>query len=315
MRESRRNVRMSHVPALMVDKLKGSTIILVAAKHNKRTDYAKTGEGRSIDPSRTHLNQSLLGHQTPKAISENARKMMEAAGITALRKDAVRAIEFVTSLPLNHGIDADAFFRAVLAWIAARYGGIANVLSADVHHDEPHLHMHVLLLPLVAGRMNGSDALGGPAQMKAMHRAFESEVAVPLGLSRRIPKLIGGKKIAAASLVREFMKRAQDPAMLSPAWPVIQAHIVDNPEPYLTALNIDAPTEKPKRARSFTDYGISKGKGPKVERGSETISRRDWAPNHMLCRVRSSSGVVQALERRSNSAHPSRSQQHQFPGR
>jgi hypothetical protein len=274
---------MSHAAALMVKKLTGPTHILVAAKHNKRTDYMKTREGRSIDPSLSHLNESLLGLQAPKSIAAMAQVMMSAANIR-MRKDMVRAIEFVVSLPLAHGIDADTYFRSAMAWIGKRYGGMQNILSADIHRDEPHLHMHVLLLPLIGGRMIGSVLLGGPAQMRAMQRDFESEVAVPHGLSKRIPKLRGDKKVAAASEVRERMKKTQDPAMDSPAWLVIQADIQGNPEPYLTLYNIDVPTSKPKRMKSFTDIFISKGKGPKVERRSGSESGVcDGTQNHMLC--------------------------------
>ncbi|WP_368923885.1 plasmid recombination protein, partial [Comamonas aquatica] len=59
--------------------------------------------------------------------------------------------------------DECAYFQAALDWMATEFGS-ANLLSAVVHKDESAQHMHVLIVPLVQGSMQGSDLLGGKAQ-------------------------------------------------------------------------------------------------------------------------------------------------------
>lgn len=125
---------------LRAKKLKGSAIVRAAAAHNKRTIQAELGAGGSIDAGRSRFNESLAGPSTAGLVADRARFLMETAGVVHLRKDAVRAIEFVISLAPSHGIDDRSFFVDAVAWLAARYGGIDNVLSADIHRDEPAPH-------------------------------------------------------------------------------------------------------------------------------------------------------------------------------
>src|SRR5207245_6185490 len=53
-----------------------------------------------------------------------------------------------------------------LAWIEVYFA--VPVLSAVVHVDEAAPHMHVLLLPLLNGRMQGSDLVGSRSRLRAM---------------------------------------------------------------------------------------------------------------------------------------------------
>ena len=109
-----------------------------------------------------HLNNTLAGPDTANGVANLANTLMEQAKVGKLRKDAVRALEFVFSLPPGHQIDDGAYFRDCMAWVQSHYGGA--VLSADVHRDESALHMHLLLLPLEEGRMVGSRMMGNRSQ-------------------------------------------------------------------------------------------------------------------------------------------------------
>lgn len=172
---------MSHAPVLLLKKLKGSSIVRTAADHNKRSRDRSHKASSAIDTVRTNLNQCLHGPKTAKEVSGIAKGLMRAAGIKLLRKDAVRAIEVIVSLPPSGQVAEMAYFRASFGWVAAYFGGISNVLSADVHFDETAPHMHVLVLPLFGGRMRGSEAVGGPAKLKAMHQSFHDQVANAYG--------------------------------------------------------------------------------------------------------------------------------------
>ena len=52
---------MSGAAILRIKKLTGSGIIGKAARHNKRTIQAEMGASSSIDPTRSHLNETLMG--------------------------------------------------------------------------------------------------------------------------------------------------------------------------------------------------------------------------------------------------------------
>ncbi len=252
---------MSGGAMLRAKKLKGSGIVRAAAAHNKRTIQAEQGTGGSICALRSNLNECLAGPAQPEQVAQLARSMMEARGAAPRRKDAVRAIEFVVSLAPNHGIDDRAFFVDAVAWLGARFGGIDNILSADVHRDEAAPHLHVLLLPLIDGKMQGSDALGGRAKLAAMHGAFHAQVAGPYGLKRAPARLRGNSKAAAASLVLQHMRRTADEALRSPTWGVIREGIERDPAPYLAALGIVAPAAKARPLRTMAAIFTSKGKG------------------------------------------------------
>lgn len=83
---------------------------------------------------------------------------MEEAGAKIKRKDCVRAIELMFSLPTHLLVDRIAFFTDAVAWIKAYYS--IPVLSAVVHLDESSPHCHVLMLPLREGKMDSDQPTG-----------------------------------------------------------------------------------------------------------------------------------------------------------
>lgn len=255
---------MSSGAMLRAKKLKGSAIIRAAAAHNKRTIQAEVGVGVQIAPDRSRFNECLAGPATPELVADRARELMRAGGVVNLRKDAVRAIEFVVSLAPTHGIDDRAFFVDAAVWLAARFGGTDNLLSADIHRDEAAPHLHVLLLPLIGGRMNGSDAIGGRLKLAALHSDFHAQVAAPYGFKRAPSRLQGTTKAAGVAAVLEQFRRTADPAMRSVAWGVTRECIERDPAPFMAALGIEPLKVKAKAHRSMTAIFTSKGKGSAV---------------------------------------------------
>jgi len=222
------------------------------------------GATSHINPSRMHLNESIAGPPSADEVAAHAKRLRLEAGITKLRKDAVQALELVFSLPPNHHVDELAFFRDCTKWAATRFGGNQNLLSADIHRDEASPHCHVLMLPLIGGRMVGSDLLGNRQKMQAMHSQFHSDVASRHGLTKPPSRLAGAAKQSAASTILRELRANADPAMLSAIWPSIRDAIEKDPAPFLLALGINL-AENPKKVRSMTQIFTSKGKGPAKE--------------------------------------------------
>lgn len=259
---------MSAAGFLRLGKLIGAGKTLVAARHNLRAIQAEMGAGGSIDATRSHLNYRLAGPDSPEAVAELARERMATAGVTKMRKDGVRAIEAIFSLPAGADLDERAYFADCVAWAAARFTGPDNVMSADVHLDESQRHLHVLILPLVGGRMVGSDLVGGPAKLKAHQAAFYDAVASRYGLRRAPARLRGEGKATAAAAVLGRLRELNDPALRSATWATLRDAIERDPAPWAMALGIDLDARTPRRMKTMAQIFTSPGKGG--ERGLST---------------------------------------------
>ena len=271
---------MSGAAFLRIKKLKGGGIITAAARHNKREIQAEMGATGSIDPTRSHLNYSLAGPAAAGDVAQLAKDTMTAAGVTKLRKDAVMGLEIVFSLPPGHTIDDRAYFTDCSTWAARYFGGVN--LSVDVHKDEAQHHCHLLLLPLIDGRMAGSDMLGGKQMLMAMHKQFHLDVAGRYGLNKAPARLTGASKQAAAKAVLQRLRETGDKALQSNLWATMRDVIESDPMPFVMALSIElkAPAKK---LKTFTQIMTSKGKGKAKE--ANPIGFTPPAKRQTLCSV------------------------------
>ena len=255
---------MSGAAFLRIKKLKGGGIITVAARHNRRVIQAEMGAAGSIDPARSCLNETLTGPSTAADVGQLAKDLMTAAGVVKLRKDAVMGLEFVFSLPPGHALDDRVYFTACAEWAGATFGGAQNVLSVDIHRDESQPHCHVLLLPLIDGRMIGNKIIGGKQKLMALQKDFHATVAALHGLSKAPARLSGTAKQAGAKAVLQKLRETSDGALQSAAWAVIREAVERDPAPFLLALGIELATPEMK-LRTSTAIFTSKGKGKAKE--------------------------------------------------
>jgi len=230
-----------HVQVLRIKKLSGKGIILKAAKHNHREIQAEIGIEMDgvIDPLRIADNRILLGASSAIGVANSAQLLMDEAKIKPLRKDAVRALELIVSLPPNSAINHERFFNESLQWVVDYFK--APIISAIVHNDEAAPHCHVLILPLIAGRMVGSDLLGHKTKLVAMQADFHLRVSAGHGLKRqtqRKPLSAGIRKLALdiAFEVLQINSGLSD-AVLSV---LLEPHR-RNPEPLLNVLHLKMP--------------------------------------------------------------------------
>lgn len=80
----------------------------------------------------------------------------------------------------------DSYFQKALAFVASRFGGMTNILTAVVHRDEATPHMQVLLMPLdrTTHRFSASKMIGGPPGLSALQDAFHAECGAEFNLER-----------------------------------------------------------------------------------------------------------------------------------
>ncbi|WP_396431589.1 plasmid recombination protein [Limnohabitans sp.] len=245
---------------MRLDKLKGNGIWMKAARHNKRAIQAELGASGHIDATRSHQNITLIGPSIADEVTKLAKNKITTAGITKPRKDAVIGLELVFSLPTNHGQDVIEYFNACAYWAGETFGGLDNIVSADIHRDEAQDHAHVLLVPLIDGRLRGSDAVGNKRKLSELQAKFYKDVASKFGFSKPRARLSGLTKTHTARQVLDKLR--QDPAAKSLVWAVIRDSVARDPLSYALALGIDTDvvrTEKP--AKSMAQIFTSKGKG------------------------------------------------------
>lgn len=197
-------------------KFKSLNKLRAALKHNLREDGRELHSNQRIDPKRKQLNVNMVGGDNVDAIMELEKRLVAAAGegrvkkdggVVKVRSDAVRAIEFLFSLPPNSGVDEHKFFGMALEWVERRYQ--APVLSCVRHNDEGddhHPHMHVVVLPVRDGRMIGSSMIGLYTVMQA---AFHAEVAAPFGLRSAVRPDLATRKAAAVAFMSALDARPE----------------------------------------------------------------------------------------------------------
>lgn len=237
---------------LRIKKLTDRDIVRVAARHNLREIQAEFGADSHIEHTRIGLNQVIAGAATAAEVAAYAKHLMHDANIGTLRRDAVRGVEVVISLPTASAIDHTAFFTDSLAWVRGFFK--VPVLSAVVHLDEAAPHCHVLLLPLVNGRMAGSDLVGNRTRLQAMQASFFEQVGLRYGLVRPKPqkRLSTATRHKAASMILSTIQG--NPGLLDR--PDVESAMLlvlgRDPEPLLTALGLSMPPPS-KPAQSFVE--------------------------------------------------------------
>jgi len=238
------------MPAAFLNTLKltGPGKVLAAARHNLREIAAELGADSHIDSSRTQFNRVLAG---PESAAEVAA-LADAATPARLRKDAVRAVEVVISLPGEHGVyDLERFFHDSLVWVLRFFG--VRMLSAVLHVDEEFPHAHFLLLPLVDGRMIGSELVGNRNRLREMQADFYRNVSSQHGLTK--PSTAGrmpSKQLRDGAAKMLYEAIVANPSVL--LRPDVRMQLCEcvarNPAPLAEVLGMAMP-ERQKKRRTF----------------------------------------------------------------
>lgn len=247
--------------------------ILIAARHNKRAEQNERGSRANINPDLSRLNQRLRGPATAEEVAALAQTLMAAAGVAVdkLRKDYTQAVELIFSLPPDTTINTVEYFERCVVWVGQHFGS-DNILSADVHHDEAAPHCHVLVLPLVDGRMSGATLLAR-ANLQRLNADFLQKVGKHYGM-RKATRLDGVSRSALAVAVLERLKASGDPVMRSPIWNEVRAAIGRDPQPFAISLGVEV-SKPEKKLRTMAEVFTSKGKKTAEDRNLGFEAQKD----------------------------------------
>ncbi|QOL49731.1 plasmid recombination protein [Massilia litorea] len=231
---------MSHHQFVSLKRLKEKNIIEVAARHNLREIAAEwRSPATKIDSRRSHLNQVIAGPCEAVEVARLAQRLMREAGIGSLRKDAVLGLEVLVSLPPEMDAELqDAVFSDAVKWTESHFN--APVLSAVTHRDEAAPHCHILVLPLVKGRMIGSELYGNKAKLRGMLADFHDKVGKRYGLMTKATMLDTYRFANRLALERTFAA-LQGHALSDAVLGVLLEPHLQNPAPLLAVLGLPVP--------------------------------------------------------------------------
>jgi len=224
---------------LRIKKLIGKNIVKSAARHNLREIAAERGADSHIDAARISFNRVLRGEATASGVALSAQALMDQAGVKTIRKDGVRALEILFSLNPDLPIDRVRFFDEAMRWVERTFN--APILSAVVHNDEAAPHCHVLVLPLMNGRMRGSELVGRPAKLKAMQSDFYESVGKQHGLAYKQNHTRPSLETRQAALDNAYAVLEANSGLHTAILQVLLAPHLDNPEALLQAIGLSMP--------------------------------------------------------------------------
>lgn len=186
MEASNRKNNANFSPVLCIKKLKGFNIIKKACMHNMREIPIELRAEGKIDSKRTGFNKVLIGYANSSEAKLQYDQMLESLKSSRrIRKDAVLGIEILFCLPSDHALNEGAFFSECIQWCEGYFK--VFILSAIVHKDEANPHCHVILIPLINGRLQGSNLCGGRGKIRSMQEDFFKRVGINFGLTKPRP--------------------------------------------------------------------------------------------------------------------------------
>jgi hypothetical protein len=242
---------------IRLGKIKSNMKLLAAFRHNLREIQKELGADSHIDSKKSSNNILLRGGQTSNSCFDTYKSLLKTAGITTLRKDAVLCVEYLFALSANTSISIDDYFEESVQWLE-NYTG-CRVLSAVIHLDENAPHMHVLLMPLRDGRMQGSKLAGNRQTIHALKRDHFEKVAKNFGLQQSI-SLSNQDKNQVAALAYGIILQSPDLLKNPDVKHALLRVIANDPVMLQQSLCIEI-SPKPKKLRTLTQTMTSKGKG------------------------------------------------------
>jgi hypothetical protein len=219
-------------------RLAGNTRTLrLAEAHNMR----RMARGNSaIDPLRSHLNMELvpLG---PNSLQEKVISILKDIGLNLShysykKKNRGYGVELLFTVTDGYDCDFYSLFIDCIDWLRS-YHPESVIAHAIIHFDEKTPHMHVVLVPIVDGKLQ-ADKVRGYREFNTVRSISLFEYLDPdYGLGFPIFLKGAAKKMGAEKAIRRYksLQEGEIRGMLDRC--VIQA-IHSRPEPFMFAMKV-----------------------------------------------------------------------------
>lgn len=182
---------MANYAIIRIEKRKLGSVTSINNHHERLKEKYKSNE--DIDSERTDLNYHLV--QPEGKYRQKVLDRINEAGAKRRKDSVVMQDVLITASP--EWIDAKSYeeqieyFDHAFDFISNRYGR-ENIISAVIHMDEAHPHMHLVFVPITPdGKLSSKTLMGGPKGMEKLQDDFHEH------MSRKYPDLTRGisKKI------------------------------------------------------------------------------------------------------------------------
>lgn len=164
-----------------IEKYQASALGNMLGHYERRAELEHGYERSNIDPSRTPENYNLCERPDPLGFVDE--RIGELDLKRAPRKDAVRMIDTVVTLPAAYHGDTREFMAAVKETLDGIFGA-ENCAGAYVHMDETTPHMHYASVPVTEDGRLSAKSLLNRTFMKRFHDRLEAGVCERLGIER-----------------------------------------------------------------------------------------------------------------------------------
>lgn len=164
-----------------IEKYQASALGNMLGHYQRRAELEHGYRRDNIDPARTGENYNLCERENPLGFVDERIAALDLK--RAPRKDAVRMIDTVVTLPGAYDGDPREFFAAVKAELDSTFGA-DNCVGAWVHMDETTPHMHYASVPVTDDGRLSAKSLLNRTFMKRFHEKLEKGVSQRLGIER-----------------------------------------------------------------------------------------------------------------------------------
>lgn len=222
-------------------RLTGHTKTLALAdKHNRRLIAQEIGGYGAIDGRRTPLNielASLEGNSYEEVAIAKLQSMgLDLSHYSYRKKNRGYAVELVFSVTAGHHCDFNGMYSDSLGWLRDYYPE-SHIVHAVIHHDEDTPHMHVILVPIVNGRLDANEVSGYKGVSRKRNISLFEFLDKRYGLTFPV-YLKGAEKRAGAALAVLYYQKLPEAVVKNVLEQPIVQSIHARPEPYLYALGI-----------------------------------------------------------------------------
>lgn len=196
---------MNKYAIMRIEKRKMGAITKICNHHERLKAQYKSNP--DIDPERTELNYHLK--QPVDKYRPLVLKRIEETGAKRRKNSVVLQDALVTASP--EWFEGQPYERQVEYFnhaykYFAKVFGEENIISAVVHMDEAHLHMHLACVPITKdNRLSSKEIIGGPAGLRKHQDDFYEHMAEKFpDIMRGIPRTVTQRK----HIPTEFYKNA-----------------------------------------------------------------------------------------------------------
>lgn len=185
---------MSNYCIVDIDKINNFHTLNAKYRHNYRT-Y----QPANADASLSKYNEEIVklnGKTYEVAVKDKIKDLLKAGTIKTVRKDAIVAIEVVTTFSRDalQGVDIEQWKEDNRRWLNETFNqsdNTDNVISMMYHADEPgEVHIHSIVVPITKdGRLCAKEFTNGPKTMRALQTSY-AEAMKKHGLERGLERSV-----------------------------------------------------------------------------------------------------------------------------